>query len=388
VNQFEQLGFSNIGVEPFKVPFWARGIEIAEILSPYPQPLVVTTLGGSPSTGKAGVTGEIAGFADLASLEAAKANTLSGKIIFIDEVMTRTQDGSGYGLAVAKRAKAAYEGYRTGALAVLIRSVGTSSHRFAHTGQMKATDGKRYVNKVPAAAISAPDADQLQRMLAMGETITMKLVLTPEFRQASDSGNVIAEVIGTEKPDEYIVLAAHLDSWDLATGALDDGAGVSIVMAAAKRLQALKPKRTIRVILFGSEEVGLVGAKAYVKRNQALLDQHIMAVESDFGARKIWRFESRVSDASLPNINAIGKQLEKLGIVRGGNAANGGPDLGPMREKGVPVATLRQNGWDYFDLHHTPNDTLDKIELKELQQNVAAYVLFAYLVSESDLSYR
>ena len=382
VNTLESLGFANVRVEPFELPLWIRGVETADIISPYPQPLTITTLGGSASTGPEGVTGEIAAYPDIASLKSLPDGALKGKILFVDQVMTRTQDGSGYGVAVQKRRIAAYEGERLGAKAALIRSVGTSSHRFAHTGQMRRAteDGSP---GVPTAALSAPDADQLARILGRGEAIEIKIVLTPETLPPSASGNVIAEIPGREAPEDIVLVGAHLDSWDQGTGAVDDGAGVGIVVAAAKLLkETAPPRRTIRVVLFGAEEVGLVGAKAYAEQHAATLERHIVAAESDFGAGKIWQFETRVAEEKLALAKAIGEVIRPLGIGPGRNTAFGGPDLKYIREAGVPVVTLKQNGWDYFDLHHTPNDTLDKIDPEELAQNVAAYAAFMYLAAE------
>lgn len=383
VQQLKALGFENVRIETFEVPLWTRGIERAEIISPFPQPLLVTALGGSTSTGPEGVTGEIVAAPSVDALKAMPDGSLKGKIVFVDEVMTRTQDGSGYGVAVGKRRATAYEAERLGASAALIRSVGTSINRFPHTGQMRrATEegGKG----VPAAALSAPDADQLRRALKREEPVTVKLTLTPVTHPPGTSGNVIAEIPGSEAPEEIVLAGAHLDSWDLGTGAVDDGAGVGIVMAAAKLIQerGQSPRRTIRLVLFGSEEVGLVGAKAYARQHAEELDQHIVAAESDFGAGKIWRFETRVAEDKLPLAQAIGQELRPLGIGPGSNMARGGPDLGYLRQAGVPVVSLRQNGWDYFDLHHTPNDTFDKIDPQSLAQNVAAYAAFLYLVAD------
>lgn len=380
--KLEALGFSNVRVENFDVPLWTRGVERAEIISPYPQPLTVTALGGSTSTGGSGVRGEVAAFPDLASLEVLPDGALAGKIVFVDEVMTRTQDGSGYGVAVQKRRETAYEADRLGAKAALIRSVGTSSHRFAHTGQMRRATEEGGPG-VPTAALSAPDADQLARALARGKPVQVKLVLTPQTLPPTKSGNVIAEIPGREAADEIVLMGAHLDSWDLGTGAVDDGAGVGIVVAAAKLLKdSLQPRRTVRIVLFGSEEVGLVGASAYAEQHADELDRHIVAAESDFGAGRIWQFQTRVAEEKLPLARIIGETLRPLGIGPGNNQAYGGPDIGFLRAAGVPVVSLRQSGWDYFDLHHTPNDTFDKIDPGQLAQNVAAYATFIYLVAE------
>ena len=378
--KFRQLGFSNVRIEPFEVEFWERASERAEIVAPYPQNLAITSLGGSVGTSDDGVRGDVVRFATLQALKDAPRTGLEGKIVFVDEPMTRTQDGSGYGVAVAKRSGAANEAGKRGALAALIRSVGTDHHRFPHTGQMYY---QPEVAKVPTAALSAPDADQLQRALSRGP-VELSLRLNVQSLGMRPSGNVLAEIPGTS--DEIVLIGAHLDSWDLGTGAVDDGAGIGITVAAAKLILDLKtpPKRTIRVVMFGSEEVGLVGAKAYAKKYQDSLDQHIVGTESDFGAGKIWRFDTRVADSALDDMRAIHKVLQPLGIAMGGNQATGGPDMGPLRELGMPVVTLKQNGWDYFDLHHTADDTLDKINPANITQNVAAYAAFVWLVANMD----
>lgn len=390
VARFKALGLQNIRVESFPVSRWQRGEERAEIVSPYPQALTVTALGGSIGTGPGGVQGEVLSFESLDALKNATDDALDGKIVFIDEVMSRTQDGSGYGVAQAKRWQAAFEAQRRGAVAALIRSVGTSNHRFAHTGQMRRLDHQG-PDGVPAAALAAPDADQLRRILALGKPVIVRLVLTPQVLPEAESGNVIAEIPGSAEPEEIVLAAAHLDSWDLGTGAIDDGAGVGIVMGAAGLLlehlpQA--PRRTIRIVLFGSEETGLAGARDYARRHAAELPKHIIATESDFGAGDIWRFDTGVAEDKLAMIQAIGEVLRPLGIGPGDNSASGGPDMRYIKEAGVPVVGLKQNGWDYFDLHHTANDTLDKIAPDALDQNVAAYAAFLYLAAESRVNFR
>ena len=391
VAKLESLGFANVRIEPFALPVWERGVEWAQIISPYPQPLVVTALGGSTSTGSDGVEGELASFSSLQALVDAPREHVAGKIAFVDEVMTRTQDGSGYKAASAKRRKAAYVAEEKGAQAVLIRSVGTNSQRFAHTGQMRRATDSGDSRGVPAAAVSAPDADQLQRILNSNGSVRLRLVLTPEQRPAGTSGNVIAEIPGTEAADEIVLIGAHLDSWDLGTGAVDDGAGVGIVVAAAKQLMDAMPegpRRTVRVVLFGAEEVGLVGAKAYADAHANELAKHVVASESDFGAGRIWRFETGVAENKVKAAQALGTVVRAMGAGPGGNTATGGPDMKYLREAGVPVVGLKQNGWDYFDLHHTPNDTLDKIDPQDMAHNVAAWVSFIFLAANSAETYR
>lgn len=381
--RFKALGFTNIRTEPFDVPYWSRVVERARITGPNAQPLVIAALGGSEPTPTGGVEAEIVRFASMAALRAADPAKVAGKIVFIDEATTRTQDGSGYGVGVGKRRDCATESQRLGAAACLIRSVGTQHHRFAHQGQQARG---QISGGVPAAALSPPDADQIARLLEKGQSVRVNLEIAVEARPAAPSGNVVAEIRGREKPDEIIVIGGHLDSWDSGTGAVDDGAGIGITMAAAKLIADLpqNPRRTIRVVLFGAEETGLHGARAYAERHKAQLAQHIVGAESDFGAGKIWRFDTRFGPESAAKATAIHEILAPLGIARGHNEASGGPDMTFVRAGGVPVVTLQQNGWDYFDLHHTPNDTIDKIKPEDMRQNVAAYAAFVYLVAEMD----
>ncbi len=393
---FKAHGFANVRVEPFKVKLWTRARESAEIVSPFPQPLLVTALGNSVATPPEGITAEIVRFETLTELANAAPDSLTGKIAFVDEKMTRTQDGSGYGVAVQKRSGAAIEGAKRGAIAALIRSVGTDGQRFPHTGGMRYGPG---VTPVPIAALSEPDADQLARALTRGP-VTVRMVLDvngggragpawegPE-EELAISGNVVGEIVG--ETDEIILVGGHLDSWDLGTGAVDDGAGVGITLAAAKLVGDLpgKPKRTIRVVMFGSEEVGLVGARAYAEMHKDELAKHIVGAESDFGADRIWRMQTRWGLDKLPKAKAFHRVLRRLGISPGDNQASGGPDMTFVRMAGVPVVSLTQNGWDYFDLHHTPDDTFDKIDRDKVAQNVAAYAAFIYLASEMDGDFR
>ncbi len=383
--ELKRLGFRNVRVEPFEVEGWRRGPIEVELLSPRGQSIVATALGYSPGAPAGGVEGEIVFFDTMADLRAAAPGSLKGRIAFVNQVTPRAQDGSGYGWSVGARARGAQEASKRGAVGLLLRSIGTSTHRFAHTGGQSYEAG---VTRIPAAAISAPDANLLKRLSETTRApLRVRIRLDAESLGPRQSGNVIGEIPGREKPEEIVVLGAHLDSWDLGTGAIDDGAGVAIVTAAAKLIAETLPKgpkRTIRVVLYGSEEVGLVGAEAYAKAHEAELPRHVIAAESDFGARRIWRFETRVRAEALPKTRAIGQVLTRLAISPGGNESTGGPDLQPLLRKGVPVVSLTQDGSDYFDTHHTPNDVLERIDPAELPQQVAAYAVFAYLAAELD----
>jgi len=386
VNRLESLGFERVRVEPFTIPGWERGSETAHVLDPYPQPLAVTALGGSVATPEGGISGKIRGFATLDQLEQLPNGSLRGEIVYVGHAMRPTQDGSHYGYFGRLRREGASIAAAKGAIALLIRSIGTDSHRMPHTGSMTYAEG---IEKIPAAALSNPDADQIERMLARDKAISVVLDLQPRFLGNVESGNVIAEIVGSEFPDEVVVIGGHLDSWDLGTGAIDDGAGVAITLEAARMILAsgLRPRRTIRLIFWGAEEVGLLGGKAYVERHKDDLTKHVIGSESDFGAGRIWKITSRVDDSAVPLVKLIARLVEPLGIAPGANSVpSAGPDLTPMIERGMPGFRFVQDGRDYFDLHHTPDDTLDKVRAENLDQNVAAYVVFTWLAANSDLS--
>ncbi|MEM9837527.1 MAG: M28 family peptidase [Pseudomonadota bacterium] len=387
--KLKELGFTNIRTETFTMPYWERAYEYAAITKPFPQKLQITALGNSVGTPEGGLTGEIVRFETLDDLISAPMDgSLKGKIVFVDEGMTRTQDGSGYGVAVRKRSGAANEGARRGAIAALIRSVGTDRHRFPHTGNMRYRDD---ISPIPTAALSFPDAEQLQRALKRGP-VTVTLDMAVRTLDEVTSGNVIGEIPG--QTDEIVVIGGHLDSWDLGTGAVDDGAGIGIATGAAKLIMehmeetGEKPLRTIRVVYWGSEEVGLVGAQAYAVAHQDELHKHVMAAESDFGAGRIWKMDTRFGDDKLGLRNQMIRVLQPAGVALGNNEASGGPDVTPLRARGVPVVTLRQNGWDYFDLHHTADDTFDKIDPDDFAQNVAVYAAFTWMAANTPGGFR
>jgi Zn-dependent M28 family amino/carboxypeptidase len=300
--------------------------------------------------------------------------------------MPRVMDGGSYGAANPIRRAGPSEAARRGAIAYLHRSLGTDNHRNAHTG---ATNYQPDVTKIPAAALANPDADQLERLAARGKT-RVHLLLTPTTRENAQSWTVSGEVKGSEKPDEIVLIGAHLDSWDLATGAIDDGAGDAIVAAAGKLIAALKPhpKRTLRVVLFGAEEMDYSGP-AYAKAHADEAGRIVLAAESDFGARRIYSFLAPPGAAKTPFIRTLADTITPLGIFMSPEAAQrSGDDIAPLHRLGVPVIAFRQNGLDYFDIHHTADDTLDKVDPQELAQNIAAWTAMAYLATQSDLDFR
>jgi hypothetical protein len=379
VTRLKALGFANVHIETYDMPVWVRGAESAEIVAPFPQKLTLAALGNSAATPPAGITAPVIGFDSLDALIAADPAEVRGKIVFVTHRMGPTQDGSSYGPFGNVRRMGPSAAAKLGAAAVVIRSIGTDHHRNPHTGVQNWASG---ATPIPAAALSVPDAEQLERILARGKPVTMRLVLTPQNVGIRQSGNVIAEVPGRDPKAGMILIGGHLDSWDLGTGAIDDAAGVAITAAAAKRiLDAGRPLRTIRVVWFGAEEVGGFGGEAYIKRHAA--DKHALVAESDFGADRVWRFDTYFADPASPAAKAMAAALLPLGIARGGNAAHGGTDVEPTAMTGVPIVDLRQDGTRYFDLHHTPDDTLDKIDREQLRQNVAAWTAMLAIAANS-----
>ena len=381
IDKFETLGFDKVYTEPVTVPRWLRGKAEASIISPYPQPMHITSLGHSVGTPDGGIEAEVIHFATLDDLKNAPEGAADGKIVFISNRMERAQNGSGYGKAVPARSTGAVEAAKKGAIAIIIRSIGTDNHRVPHTGMMRYADD---VTRIPAAALSNPDADVMERQFERGKPVTVALNMENSFDGEFITQNVIGEITGSETPEEIVIIGGHLDSWDLGTGAIDDGAGVSITMAVGKMIADLPnaPRRTIRVIAFAAEEIGLFGGKAYMEQHRDNLDNLIIGAESDFGADRIYAFATNVREQALPAMAEIAAVLKPLGIEHTGNEAGGGPDISPLRAIGMPVANLYQDGTRYFDLHHTADDTLDKVDPEQLTQNVAAYVTFTYLMAQ------
>jgi carboxypeptidase Q len=368
VAKLRSLGFSNVRVEPFTMQNWTRGLETAEILSPYPQRLVVAALGNSASTGPQGITGEIVGFDSEQELEASPDSAVRGKIVFVSHAMARTQDGSGYGFFGGPRRQGPSVASRKGAIAIVIRSIGTDHHRNPHAGVQAFDAG---VKPIPAGALAIPDAEQLQRVLARGKPVTVHLTLVSANAPAQ-SGNVIAEVPGRDPSLPPVLVGGHLDSWDLGTGAIDDAAGLAITTAAAHWIKTTgRPLRTIRLVWFGSEEMGLFGGIDYNKRHGA--EPHYAVAESDFGADRVWKVDSKLGKGREGEARMLQAALAPLGIVPGSLEKADGSDIEPLIDAGAPAVTLSQDGTYYFDLHHTPDDTLDKIDREALRQNVAAW---------------
>ncbi len=386
-----QHGFDNVADEPFEMETWVPGeTHRAEIVSPFPQPMVIQPLGGSASTGPDGITAEVVLFENVAALAAAPEGSLDGKIAYISHSMTPTQDGSQYGFAGPARWVGAQLAKERGAIATVIKSVGTDYHRNPHVGgtTFRTPEGGSDVGRpvpTPAGALSLPDAANLERMFerADGRPITMKLTLTPRDLGTTTSGNVVGEIVGRNPGLPPVLIACHIDSWWNAPGAFDDGAGCGIVAAAALNVaKSGQPLRTIRVLFAGAEEVGLFGSTAY---SEAHIDEPIgVGLESDFGADRIWRFESNFRETNEDLHNRLAASVARFGVANSTNVASGGADINISRDQGGAIIDLQQDGTRYFDLHHTPDDTLDKIDPVQLRQNVAVWTqVVGILANES-----
>lgn len=384
--KFKALGYDRVYLEPVSFPTWERRHESAEVIAPYPQRLIITTLGGSVGTGGKPLEAEVVEFATLAALKDAPEGSLTGRIAYISNRMERARDGHGYGPAVVARSGAS-DAAGKGAIALVIRSIGTDSDRLPHTGTQRYTEGTA---KIPAAALSNPDADLLSNMLRRGKPVTLRLDMDAGMTGATKTEyNVIGEIRGRKLPDEVVVIGGHLDSWDLGTGALDDASGVAITMAAGALIGRLDkaPLRTIRVIAFANEEQGVFGGRAYAETHKAELDLQQLGAESDFGAGRIYSFRAGVAAEAVPVIEQIAKLLEPLGIAYETGKGGPGPDITPFATVGMPWVQLAQDGTDYFDYHHTASDTLDKVEAKALDQQVAAYAVMAYVAADSPVDF-
>lgn len=377
--KFEELGYDRVWIEPVTFPKWERRSESAQVLGVNAQPLLVTALGGSPGgTVEAGIVR----FDSLDALKAAPAGSLEGKIAFVDYRMERARDGSGYSHGSAVRGRGPSEAIRKGAVGFLMRSAGTSAHRVANTGITRFDEG---LSPVPSAALSLPDADQLARLLAQGP-VRVRISLDCGWDGEYTSHNVIGEITGREAPQEVVLLGAHLDSWDLGTGAIDDASGIGITMAAGHLVRQLpqRPRRSIRVVAFANEEQGLLGGREYARRHATDVARHVIAVESDFGAGRIYAFNTSAPEHAQAATRQIAQALAPLGIEHAPGQGGPGPDIIPLAAKGAAWAWLAQDGTDYFDLHHTADDTLDKVDPEALAQNVAAWAVFAWLAAEAE----
>ena len=366
-------GLENVRGEPVMVPHWVRGAESAHLVAPRARELPMLGLGGSIATPAGGIEAEVLVVGSFEELSRRAADA-RGRIVLFDVPFTT------YGETVQYRTGGAVAAARAGAVASLLRSVGPYSMQTPHTGTMSYEDG---VPRIPAAAITVEDAMMLRRMQERGERIVVRLSMSAETLPDAESRNVIAEIRGRELPDEVVVIGGHIDSWDVGQGAMDD-AGGSVAAWEAVRLMhelGLRPRRTVRVVLWTNEENGLRGGNAYRDQHMGELDDHVLAVESDAGVFKPLGFGFSGSDDAFAIVQQVGSLLDRIdaGEIRRGG---GGADIGPIMALGVPGAGLNVEGSRYFWYHHSAADTIDKLDAREFNECVAALAVLAYVVAD------
>jgi carboxypeptidase Q len=376
VATMNSLGYTNVHAEKVMVPRWERGAEEAAVVSPVHQRLILTALGDSVPTPPQGIEADVVEVPTLEALDAMSEQQVHGKIVFFNKPTARLRTGEGYGKAVDVRGGGAVHAAKKGAVAVVIRSIATSNTRLPHTGAMNYADG---VEKIPGAALAVPDAELLHRLLERGQPVRITLTLGCRTLPDAESANVIGDVVGRERPEEVVLLGAHLDSWDLGTGAIDDGAGVGAVLEAGRQIAAMNPhpRRTVRVVLFANEEHGLNGAFAYAKAHEAELGRHVVATEIDSGTGQVYAMSYLAGPDAAGAMATVAEPLLALGISPPQSAPHNGADLIPLRKAGVPVVSLQQDALSYFDYHHSADDTFDKVEPEKLAQVAAAAAVFA-----------
>ena len=387
--EMRRLGLE-VKLEKLSVPHWVRGEETGALVN-YPgqasgttQKIVLTALGGSVATPPEGLNAEVVVVNNFDELTALGRSKVAGKIVLFNARFDRQMaaqgfGGEAYGQAVVYRGVGASAAARLGAVAALNRSAGGAEFRLPHTGALRYADD---APKIPAAAVTAEDGDLIARLSAQG-TVRMQLVLTPRQLPDAMSYNVIADLKGSEHPEQVIVVSGHLDSWDLGTGAIDDGAGVAIAMQTAQLIKQLRlrPKRTIRVIAWMNEENGVVGGRTYAKDYEADIANHVAAIESDRGAGHPLGFEVKAKPEVLPLLAPMSSILQSSGAGLLKLTADTETDISFLGAAGVPSFGLWQDTRTYFDFHHTAADTLDKVVPRELAENAAAMSVLAYTLA-------
>jgi len=384
IKTLKEQGFSHVHYEKATVPKWVRGKSSVQLVGSQPMEFTSLALGGSVGTGAGSIEAGVVAVTNVDELEQMSRSDVAGKIVFFYERMLETRDGMDYGPTVRNRSQGAIAAAKLGAVAVVIRAVGSEDADRPHTGGMRYANG---VPRIPAFAIGNQSADRLLDAYAHGP-VRLRLSSTSHCEAPVDSANVIGEIpgrgLGGGVPEEYVVLGAHLDSWDVGSGAQDDGAGVATVIEAARRIGEMteRPQRTLRVVLFANEEFGLSGAKQYALENELSVAQHHSAIEADLGAGRVFRFESTVQPADVQGVMRIADLLRPLGVPYEGNANTGGADVGPLHQLGVPVFELQHDASRYFEIHHTDADRIDRIDPRSLAFNVAAYATVAWALAD------
>ncbi len=380
--EMKRDGLVNVGAERAMVPHWVRGEASGRILAPAPHPMEILALGMSDGTPPEGIAADVIEVSSLEDVQALGDKAKGKIVLFNKKIFPNGGDDRGYGSAAGLRHKGAAASAKVGAVGMLIRSLATADLRLPHTGSMEYEDG---VPHIPAAAIAPEDAELIHRFLAAGETVKVTFTLSCKNLPDTESANVVGEVRGSEKPDEIVVIGGHLDSWDVGTGAQDDGAGCAVVMEAARLIRslALKPKRTIRVVLFTNEENGLRGGIAYANTHAAELSKHVAAIESDSGGARPQGFGVTAGPGAVEVVRRLAAPLAPI-AADDVQAGGGGADISKLADAGVPQLGLRQDGTHYFDVHHTMADTLDKVDPHDLAMNATAMALMAWQLANLD----
>jgi carboxypeptidase Q len=373
VEQMKKDGLENVRKEPVKVPHWVRGSESLEIVSPRSSALVMLGLGNSVGTPPEGVEAELLVVRSFEELQAAGA-AVKGRMVLYNVPFTT------YGETVRYRSAGPSRAAALGAVAALVRSVGPPGLRTPHTGVLSYDAA---APQIPAAAITTEDADRLQRMSDRGTTLRLRLTMEAKMLPDADSFNVVGEIRGSEFPDEVVVVGGHFDSWDVGTGATDDGGGCIVTWEALRLMKKLnlRARRTVRVVLWTNEENGLRGATAYRDRYRDQLANHVLMLESDSGVFRPTGFGFSGSPAARARIEDIATLLRGIQADRIG-PSGGGADIGPSVEAGnIPAMSLEVDG-NYFLLHHTPADTVDKIDPMDMARASGAIAVMAYIIAD------
>lgn len=385
IARFKALGFDKVWSEEVSYPRWIRRSESAAVIEPFAQPLAVAALGNSAGTPKGGLETEVVRFESLAAMQAAPDYLVNRKIVYIaNPGMQALKDGHDYGMAAQVRVSGPASAAAKGAIGFLMRSAGSDQNRIAHTG---VTHFEDQAKAIPAAALSSPDADLLDHIFARGKPVKIHLDLDCGMDGSYTGANVIAEITGSSRPAEYFLTGGHLDSWDAGTGAIDDAAGVAITTAAAHLIGQLpqRPARSIRVVAFANEESGLFGGKAYAAQHHTEIGKAVLGAESDLGADRIYKLTATVKPEARAAIAQIAAAVKSLGVDYDAAAPGaGGSDLSAVHAVGMAGLSLHQDATRYFDWHHTANDTLDKVDLEQMRQNVAVYAIAMYLAASAE----
>ncbi|MDP3277518.1 MAG: M20/M25/M40 family metallo-hydrolase [Deltaproteobacteria bacterium] len=377
-------GLVNARAEEAPAELWERGHESLTAYLPRAQRLMLTSLGGSVATPEGGLSADVVAFDSLDALDAASVDQVEGRIVYLHHVMPRLRDGTGYNAGSMARTAGPSRAARKGAVGFLVRSIGTETVRSPHTGALFYDDATA---KIPAAALAIPDADQLFRAARAGRRVRADLSLGCKPLPIGMSANVLAELPGAT--DEIVLLGAHLDSWELGTGALDDGAGCVIAIEAARLLSALpvRPRRTIRVGLFANEELGIGGGLAYAGSRGDEAKRHVAAIEADQGDGRPWALRVPANGRETALTRSLCEALGSLGISLDAGPSRGGVDISPLRQLGVPFVDLRQDATRYFDFHHTANDVIDNVSREDLAHATVAFAITVWILANAPERY-